>query len=144
MPTCTIAPEKIAKAKRRRRRLVKSRPVARALAARNGGAEPAQARAALTARIQAAVEREIEAVERLLTALGASEPAETEGTARTLASLARTLRELVHLDTSPPEPVDEQPPRDLDELRRALAQRLDELIAEAKTVSPDEGGESGP
>ncbi len=100
-------------------------------------------RIALAARIQAAAEREIAAVERLLAALGASDPAETESSARTLASLARTLRELVHLDVVPPasKPDDEELPRDLDELRRTLAQRLDQLIAEAKAIPPDDGEE---
>lgn len=100
-------------------------------------------RIALAARIQAAAEREIAAVERILAALGASDPAETESSARTLASLARTLRELVHLDVVPPasKPDDEELPRDLDELRRTLAQRLDRLIAEAKAIPPGEGEE---
>lgn len=101
-----------------------------------------EARMALAERIQAVAEREIAAVEQILATLGASDSSETEAAARTLASLARTLRELVHLDASQttPEPVDDEPlPRDLDELRRALARRLDALVAEAKALCPDEG-----
>jgi len=114
---------------------------------RNGGGalpQSPQERMALAQRIQGVVEREIAAVEQILSTLGASDASETEGAARTLASLARTLRELVHLDTTPPspEPVDDQSlPRDLDELRRALSRRLDQLVAEAKALPPDEGGQ---
>lgn len=131
---------------------VRSRPLAglqpsivyEAMSRKGAGVLPQspQDRMALAQRIQAVVEREIAAVEQILTTLGASDPSETEAAARTLASLARTLRELVHLDTSPPtpEPVDDHLiPRDLDELRRALSQRLDRLVAEAKTVCPDDG-----
>ncbi len=129
----------------RRRGSADARPPVASEATPPGDAEAApqasQDRAALAARIQAAAEREIAAVERILAVLGASDPAETEGAARTLASLARTLRELVHLErrAAPTEPVDdEHRPRDLDEFRRALARRLEELIAEAKAVCPDE------
>jgi hypothetical protein len=129
----------------RRRPLAGPQPViVREAASRSGAGELPQSpqdRMALTQRIQAVVEREIAAVEQILTTLGASDPSETEGAARTLASLARTLRELVHLDTpqTTPEPVDDHlMPRDLDELRRALSQRLDRLVTDAKAVCPDE------
>lgn len=84
-------------------------------------------RVALAERIQAVVEREIAAVEQILVTLGGTDRSETEGAARTLASLARTLRELVQLDvpTASPEPTNDKPiPRDLAELRRALARKL--------------------
>ena len=118
--------------------------IVREAAPRMGAGVPPQSsqdRMALAQRIQAVVEREIAAVEQILTTLGASDPSETEGAARTLASLARTLRELVHLDTpqTTSEPVDDHSiPRDLDEFRRALARRLDRLVSEAKTICPDE------
>jgi DNA-binding Lrp family transcriptional regulator len=119
--------------------------VSEALPHKGGGEHPQapQDRIALAERIQAVAEREIAAVEQILRVLGAPEPAETEAAARTLASLARTLRELVHLETLPPtsEPVDDELPRDLDELRRALAHRLDRLVAEAKAIPPDAGEE---
>ena len=89
-------------------------------------------RVALAERIQAVAEREIAAVEQILATLGGSDPNETEGAARTLASLARTLRELVQLDvpTASPEPTHDKPiPRDLAELRRALARKLAALTA---------------
>jgi hypothetical protein len=90
-----------------------------------------QARLALAERIQAAAEREITAIEAIITTLRGSDPNETESAARTLASLARTLRELVQLEaTTSPEPTHDQPiPRDLDELRRSLARKLAVLAA---------------
>ena len=89
-------------------------------------------RVALAARIQAVAEREIAAIENILDTLGPSASSETEGAARTLASLARTLRELVQLDvpTTSPEPTHDEPaPRDLAELRRSLARKLAALSA---------------
>jgi hypothetical protein len=116
--------------------------VSKAMPRRGSGEHPQapQDRIALAERIQAVAEREIAAVEQILRVLGASDPVETEAAARTLASLARTLRELMHLEILPPtcEPVDDELPRDLDELRRALARRLDQLVAEAKAVSPEQ------
>jgi aminoglycoside phosphotransferase (APT) family kinase protein len=100
-----------------------------------------EARVALAERIQAVAEREIAAVEQVLTILGASDPSETEAAARTLASLARTLRELRQLDTTmtTSEPIDDEPvPRDIDELRRSLARKLDALIAGEQAEVPGE------
>jgi hypothetical protein len=109
---------------------------------RKGAGEPPRApaeRVALIERLQKVVEREIDAVEQVLTTLGASDRGETEGAARTLASLARTLRELAQLDTAPPAETnnDNSFVRDLDEFRRDLSRRLDRIVADAKAVSPE-------
>jgi hypothetical protein len=109
---------------------------------RKGAGEPPQApaeRVALIERMQKVVEREIDAVEQVLTTLGASDRLETEGAARTLASLARTLRELAQLDTAPPAETnnDHSSVRDLDEFRRDLSRRLDRIISDAKAVCPE-------
>ena len=132
----------------RHRPLAGSQPViVREATSRKGAGvlpQSLQDRMELAQRIQAVAEREIAAIEQILTTLGASDPSETEGAARTLASLARTLRELVQLDTPqmPPESIDDQPmPRDLDELRRSLSLRLDRLVSEAKIACPDESEE---
>jgi len=95
-----------------------------------------EARIALAERIQTVAEREIAAVEQVLTILGTSDASETEAAARTLASLARTLRELRQLDATmaTPEPTDDEPvPRDIEELRRSLARKLDALVAGRQT-----------
>lgn len=102
---------------------------------RKGSGEPPQSEAerkTLAERIQAVAEREIAAVEQIIKALAGSDQVQAESAARTLACLARTLRELVQLDvtTTHPEPNhDESIPRDLDELRRSLARKLEALIA---------------
>ena len=78
-------------------------------------------RLALAERIQGVVER-----------LGAADDAEAERTARTLASLSRTMREIAALitpDTPPPNETDNDPvPLDIDELREELARRLHAII----------------
>lgn len=93
---------------------------------RDGGS-----REQLATRIQTMVDREIEAVDKILKTLDGEDAVATEGAARTLASLARTLRELVALDASQlgPEPEDDDPvPEDIDEFRRELARRIDAFI----------------
>jgi hypothetical protein len=101
----------------------------------NEAGEPPQAvesRTSLVQRIQGVVEREIDAVEQFLETIVGNDTLETEAAARTLASLARTLRELKSLD-APLMPVtaDDKPvPRDLDELRRSLSQKLERIVAE--------------
>ncbi len=64
------------------------------------------------------------------------QPDESERDARTLAVLARTLRDLAALDEAKPDAAkgsaaahDESAPRDVDELRRSLAQKLEALVA---------------
>jgi phage terminase Nu1 subunit (DNA packaging protein) len=103
-----------------------------------------QERIALAERIHAVAEREIAVVEQIVAALGNAEKVEAEGAARTLASLARTLRELLQLDVPPANPDskhDEPCPRDIDELRRSLERKLEALIAEPEDPIP---GESEP
>jgi hypothetical protein len=113
-----------------RRRDNLTRPESR----KGAGAVPAspQERLTLAERIHAAAEREIAAVEQILNVLGDTDKSETENAARTLASVARTLRELVQLDVPPEsaDPTHDKPvPRDLAELRRSLARKLEALVA---------------
>lgn len=92
-----------------------------------------QDRAAVAARVQEVVERELTAVERVLDVLGPSDRDEAERTARTLASLARTLREVALInrteEAAVPDDADDDPiPRDIDEFRRELARRIRNFI----------------
>ena len=97
---------------------------------------------ALLKRVSSAIERELTQIEIIV--CGSHVPprhrTEAERRARTLASLARTLREVMLLRDSEEKhrEDDDTVPRDLDELRRKLAQRLDELVADAKATHPGE------
>jgi hypothetical protein len=89
-------------------------------------------RLALAERVQTVIERKLAAVESILAVMGPPQPEEAECHARTLASLARTVREMVRLQVAPPDDPanDDDVPRDLDELRRQLARKIDALMAE--------------
>jgi sugar-specific transcriptional regulator TrmB len=101
---------------------------------------PEQASAALVARIQRIAEREMDAVERVLDALGPAENADADRTARTLAGISRTLREVVALTTRETvaethDPDDDTIPVDIDALRCELARRINALI-DARAEQP--------
>lgn len=96
-----------------------------------------QQRAALAVRIQGVVERELSAVERVLEGVGAADGGEAERSARTLASIARTVREIAALnqpdEVAPPDDDDDDPvPRDIDEFRNELARRIRCFIEERR------------
>ncbi|MGE0564711.1 MAG: hypothetical protein AB7O50_09380 [Pseudolabrys sp.] len=109
--------------------------------ARHGGAAVSTAAGDTTAaRVQAMVERELDAVERVLAVLSPDDAGDAERSARTLASLARTLRELSAMSGAQPTAEtasddDDAIPRDLDEFRRALARRIEAFVGER----PDSG-----
>jgi hypothetical protein len=97
--------------------------------------------AALALRIRRAIEQELAEIERLRMKLDPAETHKAEGIARTLAALARTLQEAMRLeDQARPQTSsadaggDDELPRDFDELRRALSQRLDALVAEREAA----------
>ncbi len=94
----------------------------------------------IAARIQRSVERELDAVERALARIAPGNGSGAERTARTLASLARTLREVVALDSKSTAETDDDDagPRNLDEFRRELARRMDAIIA-GREAAPDRG-----
>lgn len=95
-------------------------------------------RAALVARMWKTAERQVEEIEDRLKAAGL-ELAERESNARTLAIVAKTLRELSIVDEAkqtrkgrkrpPDDDIDDDPvPRDINEFRRELARRIDALV----------------
>ena len=121
---------------------VRQKPPAAAVPAAPGST-PAPG-GSLAARVQRVVERELNAVERILDNLGPTEAGEAERAARTLASLARTLREVALSNDGQgapqaDEPDDDPIPRDIDEFRRELACRIDAFIAsQADSAVPDD------
>ena len=105
---------------------------------------PAATPAALAARVQRVVERELDAIDQVLSILGAADQAEAERSARTLASLARALKEVMRLTapelTPEADEDDDGGPRDLEEFRRELARRLEALAAGAAADAAGNGG----
>jgi hypothetical protein len=103
-------------------------------------------RAALVARIWRTARKQVEDIEQRLAAAGLP-LAERESNNRMLAVVARTLRELNSVDAglkqrtdTPKSDDDGPPPRNVDELRAALAQKLEAFIRrEGDSVSDDAG-----
>lgn len=93
--------------------------------------------AALARRIRRAVEQELAEIERVRRMIDPAETAKAEGIARTLAALARTLQEAMRLEeqarAQPQYSNNDDVPRDFDELRRRLSQRLEALVAEQES-----------
>jgi hypothetical protein len=94
-------------------------------------------REAMAGRVHSMVARELDAVERVLDVLAPEGAGDAERAARTLASLARTLRELSLMNNTGDEPEaaaadddDDDIPRDLDEFRRELARRINAFVDE--------------
>ena len=97
---------------------------------------PGGGRAALVARLWSAAEKQVQDIEQRAMAAGL-ELGERESNARMLAVVARTLRELVAVDRAKEprgkpaakEDHDESPPRNVDDLRRELAKKIQEFAA---------------
>jgi hypothetical protein len=97
--------------------------------------------AAVVDHLQRTVERELDAIEKILARLprlGDEGAVQAERAARTLASLTRTLNEVQRLRraqaaagiTAQTESDDDDDmPRDIDEFRRELARRIDKFVA---------------
>lgn len=95
----------------------------------------------LIERVSRAIERELSQIEVIVGGqhVALRQRTEAERRARTLASLARTLREVMQLRASDRKAAsedDDPVPRDLAALRLELARRLDRLVAAAKTADP--------
>lgn len=94
-------------------------------------------RTALVERLWRTADQQVQQIEERLQAAGL-EPTEREGNARMLATLVKTLRELAAFDAAQKprgskvrkdDDDDEPVPRNVDELRRSLAQKLEAFVA---------------
>lgn len=95
----------------------------------------------LPLRLQRAVAHELAAIETTIARSGAlrSHAGASDRTARALATLTRTLRELNTLQTQRPEPiVDADRSPDIDERRLALIRKIDALVASREDGAGDE------
>ncbi|RTL49750.1 MAG: hypothetical protein EKK40_15540 [Bradyrhizobiaceae bacterium] len=94
----------------------------------------------LLARVSGAIEDELTQIEMIVSGgTKLRERNQAERRARTLASLARTLREVMQLRAGEEKARhdDDAVPRDIGELRRELARRLERIVAGAKAAHPD-------
>ena len=81
-------------------------------------------------RLQGAVASVLAAIEAIVAKIGAARLGESDRSARALAALTRTLRELNTLQSQYEEPAaDDDSPVDIDEFRRALARKIDAFVA---------------
>jgi len=99
----------------------------------------------LIERVTRAIERELSLIEVIVGSvrLKGHQRTEAERRARTLASLARTLGEVTRLRAGQEKVKaadDDAVPRDLDEFRRTLSRRLEQLVA-GPTALPAPGNE---
>ena len=137
-----VANEKIAKAKARETRprhsLITPTNHKRSAVERLDDPPPAPV-AVMLGRVSLAIERELTQIERIVGGIRTkpAERTEAERRARTLASLARTLREVMQLRAGEEKKQDDDAvPRDISQFRRQLARRLEQLAAEAKAAHP--------
>ena len=127
--------------------VARAKPATRPTRARRSAVDrlndpPPATGAVLIERVSRAIERELTQIEALIGDHRVNRTQRTEGErrARTLASLARTLREVMALrasDRKEKSEDDDAVPRDIDALRLALARRLDSLVADAKAAHPE-------
>ncbi|MEA2876070.1 MAG: hypothetical protein QOF14_1266 [Hyphomicrobiales bacterium] len=97
--------------------------------------------------VQATAQRGVAAIGLIVAKLGPSvNTAEAERIARTLATLTRTLQEVLRLTTpyAPDEPDNDRGPDDPDEFARDLLRRLDEFARGRKAAVHHEPAAEGP
>ena len=105
----------------------------------------AGSRAALVTRMWRTAERQVEEIEDHMAAAGL-EIADRESNARMLAIVAKTLRELIAVDEkarvkeATKDDDDDAPPRNIDDLRRALAEKLERFVAGTVGAVPGDAG----
>ncbi|MEI9803939.1 MAG: hypothetical protein WDN48_05060 [Pseudolabrys sp.] len=92
-----------------------------------------QQRAAIAHRMLSVVEKQMDAIARIVDNIKPTNPAEAEQGARAVAFVTRSLREIAALnkneDEAPSDEAADDPlPRDIDEFRYELARRIHEIV----------------
>ena len=116
---------------------------ASAIAAPASKVSPAEPALPYAARLQRIVDGQLAVIERTLKVMGPASSAEAERTARTLATISRTVQEIkatAEGRMSSDEADDDPVPRDIDEFRRELARRIRGFIEARRNGA---GGFSG-
>ena len=116
---------------------------------------PAERRAALAGRFVDIVEDQMDAVERVLAVVQPKDQAEAEHSTRMIASVSLILRETAALfpsDKTTPHAAKlaadlaadaDDPPRDIDEFRDALARRIEAFVAAHAGAAEDAAEDPG-
>lgn len=92
----------------------------------------------LVERLQRVIDAQMQVAERTLKVLGPASSAEAERTARILASVSRTVQDIVAATKGqrPADDADDDPvPRDIDEFREALARRIEAFVAAERAAA---------
>lgn len=86
---------------------------------------------ALALRIRRNLERELSALERLREGGDPADLARLDLAARMLTGLVRSLQEAIRIERAPPQEENDtdELPRNIDELRRSLLERMDRIVA---------------
>jgi hypothetical protein len=93
----------------------------------------AERRAAIGSLILGVAEQQMAAITRIVDVIAPSNPVEVEQSARVMASLSRSLREIKALiqpepETPPDDADDDDMPRDIDAFRNELARRIRDIV----------------
>jgi cytochrome c556 len=99
-------------------------------------------RAAMRARVFMVAEQQMEAVARIVRVIAPQDQIEAEHSARTLANLSRTMREVSALfeptgKTPQEDAAEDDIPHDIDEFRRELARRIRIIVDAGRDAVPE-------
>ena len=108
-------------------------------------AAPTDEQLAFAARLQRVVDAQMAVIERTLTVLGPANSAEAERTTRILATISRTVQEIVATaqgSTTSNETDTDSVPRDMDAFRETLALRIRSFIEDEQRSAGADSGEA--
>lgn len=99
---------------------------------------------ALALRIRRNLERELSALERLREGGDPADLTRLDLAARMLTGLVRSLQEAIRIERAPPQEENDTDalPRNIDELRRSLLERMDRIVAARADGAAGEDGQA--